>query len=63
MNVSTIKISVSRTMCIIETTGNYQGYFLERAIKANYGKGAALKADADRDGQVFGLCGSGGYIP
>ena len=34
-----------------ETTGNYQGIFLKGAIKANYGKGAALKADADRDGQ------------
>lgn len=31
--------------------GNYEGMFLKGAIKANYGKGAALKADADRDKQ------------
>mgnify|MGYP006893735988 CR=1 FL=1 len=31
--------------------GNYKGMFLKGAIKANYGKGEALKADADRDGQ------------
>ena len=34
-----------------ETIGNYKGMFLKGAIKANYGKGEALKADADRDGQ------------
>lgn len=32
-------------------TGEYRGMFLKGAIKAGYGKGAALKADADRDGQ------------
>lgn len=32
-------------------TNSYQGMFLKGAIKANYGKGEALKADADRDGQ------------
>lgn len=30
---------------------NYKGMFLKGAIKANYGKGDALKADANRDGQ------------
>lgn len=30
---------------------NYRGMFLKGALKANYGKGAAVKADADRDGQ------------
>ena len=34
-----------------ETIGNYKGMFLKGAIKANYGKGETLKADADRDGQ------------
>ena len=29
----------------------YSGIFLKGTIKANYGKGEALKADADRDGQ------------
>jgi len=33
------------------STGKYRGVFLKGAIKANYGKGTALKADADRDGQ------------
>lgn len=32
-------------------TGKYRGMFLKGAMKADYGKGAALKADADRDGQ------------
>lgn len=32
-------------------SGNYQGMFLKGEIRANYGNGAALKADADRDGQ------------
>lgn len=32
-------------------TNNYKGIFLKGEIKANYGKGDALKADADRDGQ------------
>jgi hypothetical protein len=31
--------------------GTYQGMFLKGAIKENYGEGAALPADADRDGQ------------
>lgn len=31
--------------------GNYQGMFLKGAMKANYGTGEALTADADRDGQ------------
>lgn len=31
--------------------GTYKGMFLKGEIKANYGKGEALKADADRDGQ------------
>lgn len=34
-----------------EAKGEYKGMFLKGAIKANYGKGAAVKADADRDGQ------------
>ena len=29
----------------------YSGIFLKGTVKANYGKGEALKADADRDGQ------------
>lgn len=33
------------------STGEYRGLFLKGAIKASYGKGTALKADADRDGQ------------
>ena len=33
------------------STGDYSGMFLKGEIKANYGSGAALKADADRDGQ------------
>jgi len=33
------------------TSQNYKGIFLKGAVKANYGTGAALKADADRDGQ------------
>lgn len=33
------------------TTGQWTGNFLRGAIKADYGKGAALTADADRDGQ------------
>lgn len=32
-------------------TGTYKGMFLKGAVKADYGTGAALKADADRDGQ------------
>lgn len=32
-------------------TGQWTGNFLRGAIKADYGKGAALTADADRDGQ------------
>ncbi len=32
-------------------TGKWTGNFLRGAIKADYGKGAALPADADRDGQ------------
>lgn len=36
-----------------EATNTYKGMFLKGAIKANYGKGAALKADADRDGQAI----------
>uniref|UniRef100_S0DDZ5 Putative RagB-SusD domain-containing protein n=1 Tax=termite gut metagenome TaxID=433724 RepID=S0DDZ5_9ZZZZ len=31
--------------------GTYDGMFLKGAIKANFGRGDALKADADRDGQ------------
>ena len=34
-----------------EAAGNYKGMFLKGEIKANYGKGESLKADADRDGQ------------
>ncbi len=34
-----------------DASGNFSGMFLKGAIKANYGTGAALKADADRDGQ------------
>lgn len=34
-----------------EGTKNYKGMFLKGAIKANYGKGGAIKADADRDKQ------------
>ena len=34
-----------------ENTNNYQGIFLKGNIKANYGTGDALLADADRDGQ------------
>ena len=34
-----------------ETSGNYKGMFLKGEIRANYGTGTALKADADRDGQ------------
>ena len=34
-----------------EGTSNYKGMFLKGEIKANYGKGDPLKADADRDGQ------------
>lgn len=34
-----------------EKAGNYKGIFLKGALKANYGKGDAVKADADRDGQ------------
>lgn len=30
---------------------NYKGMFLKGVLKANYGKGDAIKADADRDGQ------------
>lgn len=30
---------------------NYKGMFLKGALKADYGKGDAIKADADRDGQ------------
>lgn len=30
---------------------DYKGMFLKGALKANYGKGDAIKADADRDGQ------------
>ena len=37
-------------MCIMKQQETIKAFF-ERAIKANYGKGAALKADADRDGQ------------
>ena len=33
------------------STGDYSGMFLKGEIKANYGSGAALEADADRDGQ------------
>lgn len=33
------------------TTGTYCGIFLKGAQRANFGKGSALKADADRDGQ------------
>ena len=33
------------------STGKWKGNFLRGAIKANYGTGAPLKADADRDGQ------------
>lgn len=32
-------------------TGNYKGMFLKGEIRANYGKGDPLKADAERDGQ------------
>jgi hypothetical protein len=32
-------------------TKTYKGMFLKGAMKANYGVGAALKADADREGQ------------
>ena len=34
-----------------ENSNNYQGMFLKGNIKANYGTGDALLADADRDGQ------------
>ena len=34
-----------------EASGSYKGMFLKGEIRANYGKGAVLKADADRDGQ------------
>ena len=34
-----------------ETSNSYKGMFLKGAIKANYGTGEALTADADRDGQ------------
>lgn len=34
-----------------EAANNYKGMFLKGALKANYGKGDAIKADADRDGQ------------
>ena len=34
-----------------DKAGNYKGIFLKGALKANYGKGDAVKADADRDGQ------------
>lgn len=33
------------------STGKWTGNFLKGAIRANFGKGAALTADADRDGQ------------
>lgn len=33
------------------STGSYKGMFLKGEIKANYGKGEPIKADADRDGQ------------
>lgn len=33
------------------STSNYSGMFLKGAIKANYGTGIAVKADADRDKQ------------
>lgn len=33
------------------SAGNYRGMFLKGEIKANYGTGEPLKADADRDGQ------------
>lgn len=36
---------------VINPDGTYQGRFLKGEIKANYGTGEALKADADRDGQ------------
>ena len=38
-------------MCIMKQQETIKAFFLKGAIKANYGKGAALKADADRDGQ------------
>ena len=34
-----------------EAAGNYRGMFLKGALKANFGKGESIKADADRDGQ------------
>lgn len=34
-----------------EVSGTYKGMFLKGEIRANYGRGTALKADADRDGQ------------
>ena len=34
-----------------DDSGNYSGMFLKGTVKANYGTGEALKADADRDGQ------------
>lgn len=36
-----------------DATGSYKGMFLKGAMKANYGKGATLLADADRDGQAL----------
>ncbi len=35
----------------VDAANNFTGMFLKGAMKANYGTGAALKADADRDGQ------------
>ena len=40
-------------MCIMKQQETIKAFFLKGAIKANYGKGAALKADADRDGRIW----------
>ncbi|MFR9496724.1 MAG: RagB/SusD family nutrient uptake outer membrane protein [Rikenellaceae bacterium] len=37
----------------VYANGNYSGIFLKGAIKADYGTGANLIADADRDGQAI----------
>ena len=42
---------IRKTNYVVHEDGKYEGIFLKGEIKANYGTGAALKADADRDGQ------------
>lgn len=36
-----------------DASGNYSGMFLKGEVKANFGTGETLKADADRDGQAL----------